>query len=159
MVSIRPLQQEDFATVYAWENMEELWDVSEQKGPFSPSEIKDFMERCLNPDNDDCERWIISSNNESVGAIDLFDLDRASNSCGVGIFLAHKENRGKGIGSKALRQLLEMIEKRKYTSIRAIVFSSNEASIALFQNNQFTFQAHLIYKGKPAMQFCRTSKQ
>ena len=58
----RPLQQEDFATVYAWENMEELWDVSDQKGPFSPSEIKDFMERCLNPENDDCERWIISSN-------------------------------------------------------------------------------------------------
>jgi diamine N-acetyltransferase len=154
MVSIRPLHSDDFETIYRWENTEELWEVSEQRGPFSESEIRDFMQRCLDEHTEELERWIIVSEETPVGAIDLFDFDRASNSCGIGIFIADDANRRKGMGSKALQLLLNRVQQRRIASIRAIVFDSNKASAALFQNNHFTFQAHLIYQGKPAMQYC-----
>jgi diamine N-acetyltransferase len=154
MVSIRPLHSDDFETIFRWENTEELWGVSEQKGPFSQSEIRDFMERCLDKQYEELERWIINFEETPVGAIDLFDFDRSSNSCGIGIFIADKANRRKGIASKALQLFLDTIQQRRIASIRAIIYDSNKASAALFQNNHFTFQAHLIYQGKPAMQYC-----
>ena len=106
MVSIRPLIMGDFKTIYEWENREELWEVSEQTGSFSEKEIEEFMHRCIDPNNEELERWIVTWKEIPVGAIDLFDFNKASQSCGIGIFIAQPENRGKGIGTKALELVL-----------------------------------------------------
>jgi diamine N-acetyltransferase len=150
MTEIRPLSANDFSLILRWENNPELWKVSEQQGPFSEDEISSFINRCLDDSDREIERWIILSNDESIGAVDIFDFEDRNQSCGIGIFITELQNRSKGHAFRALQMAIEMLKNRRCRIIRALIYPDNLASIRLFEKLQFRFGGSSLFKGRLA---------
>jgi RimJ/RimL family protein N-acetyltransferase len=148
MTRIRPLIEEDFSFVLEWENTPELWRVSEQTGPFTEQEIYDFMKRCLDVNHTEIERWVILDEQHPIGALDIFDMDMAASSCGLGIFITHAQDRLKGHATHALREGIHMLKVRGCKLVKALIYADNETSIRLFEKAEFQRAGDGFYKGK-----------
>ncbi len=104
-VYLRALEPEDLEFVYAIENDESIWQMSNTQTPYSRFLIRQYLE---NAHQDLYEakqlRLAICKNGSSgaIGLIDLFDFDPRNQRAGIGIVIQNKENRNQGIGSEAL---------------------------------------------------------
>jgi RimJ/RimL family protein N-acetyltransferase len=148
MTRIRPLIEQDFSFVLEWENTPELWRVSEQNGPFTDQEIYDFMKRCLDANHPEIERWVILNDQTPIGALDIFDMDKAAAACGLGIFITNTQDRSQGHATHALREGVEMLRARGCKLVKAIIYADNEISLRLFEKAEFRKAGDGLYKGK-----------
>jgi len=152
--SLRKLSYDDFETIYAWENNEELWAVSDETGPFSRELIQAFIDRCLYALPIETERWIIVKEHDiSIGAIDLFDIDDVLHTASIGIFIAAKEDRSNGHATRALRELIALLARRKWSFVKALIHLDNLSSIRLFKSAGFSPGEEHIHKGKKAQHY------
>jgi diamine N-acetyltransferase len=153
MISLRSISEDDFELLFEWENIEELWKVSEQTGPFSKSEIQGFMETCMDVTDYSIERLLICLGTEAIGAIDLLEYDPNIGHCNVGVFIVSSEHRGKGYAKSAMEKAIYQVKTRGFKMMKAIIYSDNEASRRLFLSLGFCQGGTLIYKSKPARLF------
>ena len=141
-IYLRALEPEDLEFIYAIENNELVWEVSNTETPYSRFLIKQYLE---NAHQDIYEakqlRLAICLNNsqEAIGLIDLFDFDPKNNRAGVGILINDAQNRNKGIGSEALALIIDYsFEQLQLHQLYANIGTDNEISIQLF--TKFGFQ-------------------
>lgn len=141
-VYLRALEPEDLEFIYAIENDESIWTVSNTNTPFSKFLIKQYLE---NAHQDIYEakqlRLVIckTESNETIGLIDLFDFDPTNNRAGIGIIIQEKNNRINGYGSEALQLLISYsFTHLQLNQLFANIGTENEISIALF--TKFGFQ-------------------
>jgi diamine N-acetyltransferase len=153
MTSLRPLTADDLDLIYEWENTPELWQFSEQQGPFSREDIEAFLDKCVDEDNAEIERWLICDLDTPIGAVDIFAYDNQSKTCGIGIFITQVANRNRGHATVALKQALSLLQTRGCRHIRAIIYEENTSSRRLFLSAGFREGTPMHYKGKPAIQF------
>lgn len=155
MTHLRPLQIEDLDLIQQWENIPELWEVSEQRGPFSEEDVESFVLRCLDHSDFEIERWIIMKGEESIGAVDFFDYDSKTYTCGIGIFIVHSKDRLQGHACRALELALQLLRERACRLVRAIVYIDNTSSTRLFEKLHFRRGGTGLYKGKPVIHYFR----
>lgn len=141
-IYLRALEPEDLEFVYAIENNESVWEVSNTQTPYSRFLIKQYLE---NAHQDIYEakqlRLAICLNNsqEAIGLIDLFDFDPKNNRAGVGLVIADLASRNKGIGSEALELVINYsFQQLQLHQLYANIGSDNEISLQLF--TKFGFQ-------------------
>ena len=141
-VYLRALEPEDLEFIYAIENDESIWTISNTNTPFSKFLIKQYLE---NAHQDIYEakqlRLVIckTESNETIGLIDLFDFDPTNNRAGIGIIIQEKNNRINGYGSEALQLLINYsFTHLQLNQLFANIGTENEISIALF--TKFGFQ-------------------
>jgi len=141
-IYLRALEPEDLEFVYAIENNELVWEVSNTETPYSRFLIRQYLE---NAHQDIYEakqlRLAICLNNsqDAIGLIDLFDFDPKNNRAGVGILINDAQNRNKGIGSEALALIIVYsFEQLQLHQLYANIGTDNEISIQLF--TKFGFQ-------------------
>ncbi len=121
-IYLRALEPNDLEFVYAMENDQSIWEVSNTQTPYSRFLVKQYLE---NAHQDIYEakqlRLAICQDEDfpALGLIDLFDFDPKNNRAGIGIVIQATENRKNHIGSEDIG-------------------TENEASIALF--TKFGFQ-------------------
>lgn len=139
---LRALEPEDLEFIYRLENDEAIWEVSSTQTPYSRFLIRQYLE---NAHQDIYEakqlRLAICKNGsfEALGLIDLFDFDAVNQRAGIGIIIQAPENRSKGMGSEALRLLINYaFHKLQLHQLYANIDLGNVASISLFTN--FGFQ-------------------
>ena len=95
-VYLRALEPEDLEFVYAIENDESIWEISNTQTPYSRFLIRQYLE---NAQQDIYEakqlRLAIckNENDEVVGLIDLFDFDPRNKRAGVGIVIQKEKDR------------------------------------------------------------------
>ncbi|WP_374552222.1 GNAT family N-acetyltransferase [Flavobacterium sp.] len=141
-IFLRALEPEDLEFVYAIENDEAIWEVSNTQTPYSKFLIRQYLE---NAHQDIYEakqlRLAICKNqtSEAIGLIDLFDFDPKNSRAGVGIIIQNDEDRNNGYGKEAL----ELVIKFSFTQLQlhqlfANIQTENDASIKLFST--FGFQ-------------------
>ena len=141
-IFLRALEPEDLEFVYAIENDEAIWEVSNTQTPYSKFLIRQYLE---NAHQDIYEakqlRLAICKNqtSEAIGLIDLFDFDPKNSRAGVGIIIQNDEHRNNGYGKEAL----ELVIKFSFTQLQlhqlfANIQTENDASIKLFST--FGFQ-------------------
>ena len=141
-IFLRALEPEDLEFVYAIENDEAIWEVSNTQTPYSKFLIRQYLE---NAHEDIYEakqlRLAICKNqtSEAIGLIDLFDFDPKNSRAGVGIIIQNDEDRNNGYGKEAL----ELVIKFSFTQLQlhqlyANIQTENDASIKLFST--FGFQ-------------------
>lgn len=110
LVYLRALEPEDLELIYQLENDENLWEVSHTQTPYSRFLIHQYLE---NAHQDIYEakqlRLVIclKETDEAVGLIDLFDFDPKNERAGIGIVINKPENRLQGVGSEALKLLID----------------------------------------------------
>ena len=141
-IYLRALEPEDLEFIYAIENNELVWEVSNTETPYSRFLIKQYLE---NAHQDIYEakqlRLAICLNNsqEAIGLIDLFDFDPKNNRAGVGILINDAQNRNRGIGSEALELVINYsFQQLQLHQLYANIGSDNEISLQLF--TKFGFQ-------------------
>ena len=135
-IYIRALEPNDLEFVYAIENDQSIWEVSNTHTPYSRFLVKQYLE---NAHQDIYEakqlRLAICQDQDfpAMGLIDLFDFDPKNNRAGVGIVIQNNENRKQNIGSEALALLIEYaFFNLNLHQLYANIGAENEASKALF---------------------------
>lgn len=135
-VFLRALEPEDLDFVFAIENDESVWEVSNTQTPYSRFLIKQYLE---NAQQDIYEakqlRLAIARQGsaKTIGLIDLFDYDPRHHRAGIGIVIKDKANRDKGYGSEAL----DLLIKYSFTHLGlhqlfANIDTDNTRSVELF---------------------------
>ena len=141
-IYLRALEPEDLEFIYAIENNELVWEVSNTETPYSRFLIRQYLENAHQDIYDAKQlRLAICLNNsqEAIGLIDLFDFDPKNNRAGVGILINDAQNRNKGIGSEALALIIDYsFEQLQLHQLYANIGTDNEISIQLF--TKFGFQ-------------------
>ena len=135
-VYLRALEPNDLEFVYAMENDQNIWEVSNTQTPYSRFLVRQYLE---NAQQDIYEakqlRLAICQENDfpAIGLIDLFDFDPKNNKAGIGIVIQNKENRNQNIGSEALELLIKYsFYNLNLHQLYANINVENVASIALF---------------------------
>jgi diamine N-acetyltransferase len=140
-IYLRALEPEDLEFIYAIENDQSIWEVSNTQTPYSKFLIKQYLE---NAHQDIYEakqlRLVICKNDsqDTVGLIDLFDFDPKNKRAGVGIIINTDNNRNQGFGQEALSLVIEYsFSYLNLHQLYANIGSNNEASLKLFTKFEF----------------------
>jgi diamine N-acetyltransferase len=141
-IQLRALEPTDLDFLYALENDESVWEVSNTTTPYSRAILKDYLD---NAHRDIYEvkqlRLVItiSKDNRQIGFIDLFEFDPRHHRLGVGIILFSEADRGKGYAAEALQLVLEYaIKHLQVHQLYANITSDNTRSIQLFEKAGFS---------------------
>ena len=141
-IYLRALEPNDLEFVYAMENDQSIWEVSNTQTPYSRFLVKQYLE---NAHQDIYEakqlRLAICQDEDfpALGLIDLFDFDPKNNRAGIGIVIQSSENRKQNIGSEALELLINYaFHHLNLHQLYANIGAENVASVALF--SKFGFQ-------------------
>ncbi|HOZ74842.1 MAG TPA: GNAT family protein [Flavobacterium sp.] len=140
-IYLRALEPEDLEFVYAVENDETVWHVSNTQTPYSRFLIKQYLE---NAQQDIYEarqlRLAICKHGafSAMGLVDLFEYDPRNRRAGVGILIKDAADRSQGFGAEALELLIKYaFSHLSLHQLFANIATDNEASLALFANFGF----------------------
>ncbi len=147
-ISLRAAEPVDLENLFGWENDIENWEVSGTITPFS----KNILEQYLKDAHLDIyttkqlrlmidQKTEINGASKCIGCIDLFEFDPKNKRAGIGILIADKKYRGKGIAGEALGLVIDYaFSILDLHTIFANIGSTNEASISLFKKAGFKEQ-------------------
>lgn len=135
-IYLRALEPEDLEFIYAIENDENIWEVSNTQTPYSKFLIRQYLE---NAHQDIYEakqlRLAICKNetSEAIGLIDLFDFDAKNKRAGIGIIIQNEIDRNSGFGKEALSLLIDYsFSKLQLHQLFANINTENKPSVSLF---------------------------
>lgn len=144
-IKLRAIEPSDLDFLYEWENDPENWLVSNTSAPFSRHTLKKYIEHAhqdiyearqlrlmidrVNPSADE---------HKTVGTIDLFDFDPLNMRAGIGILIARKGDRMKGLASEALEVIIDYAFRNIHLhQLFCNVSEDNDASLKLFKKYGF----------------------
>ncbi len=140
-IRLRALEPEDISILYDWENNTEYWLDSQTLHPYSKQLLNDFLD---NASHDIFEskqlRLVIELNEskESIGFIDLFDLDVKNSRAAVGILIGDDCYKNKGFASEAIKLIKQYsFSVLNLNQLYADVIENNKKSKRLFEKNNF----------------------
>lgn len=139
-IYLRALEPEDLEFIYAIENDESVWEISNTQTPYSRFLIKQYLEQAHKDIFEVKQlRLVISNyNDDTLGLIDLFDFDFKNKRAGVGILVKDATNRKKGYGSEALQLLIKYsFSHLGLHQLYCNISEENETSIKLFKTQGF----------------------
>ena len=137
---LRAVEPEDLDLLYKWENATGVWGISDTVVPFSKCVLREFIAVASKDIYENKQlRLMIArrSDNQTIGAVDIFDFDPYHNRGGVGIFIDEAE-QSKGFGSEAMSILVGYaFEFLGVNQLFCTIPEDNAASLKLFQNLGF----------------------
>jgi diamine N-acetyltransferase len=140
-IYLRALEPNDLEFVYAVENDEAIWNVSNTQTPYSRFLIRQYLE---NAQQDIYEakqlRLAICKDEDfpAIGLIDLFDFDPKNNRAGIGILIKAPNHRNIGVGTEALGLLIQYaFSQLNLNQLYANIDTENQPSLTLFANFEF----------------------
>ena len=139
-IYLRALEPEDIEFIHEIENDENIWEISNTRTPYSKFLIKQYLDHAHKDIYEVKQlRLVISSyDNEALGLIDVFDFDFDNRRAGIGILIRDEDQRGKGIGSEALKLLTEYCFTHLHLhQLYCNISEDNKASLKLFSNQGF----------------------
>ena len=139
MIHLRKIEPTDLPYLYQWENDARMWADSDTHNPLSQADLREYIASSTGDIYRDGQlRLMIDNEGETMGCIDLFDFDARNRKAAIGMYIA-QEARGKGVGSEAVKQLLNYafdflhlrmvyaiisVNNHMFTYLRAIRFCS-----------------------------------
>jgi diamine N-acetyltransferase len=145
-IRLRAIEPSDLDVLFEWENDPENWLVSNTSAPFSRHTLRTYIDNAhqdiyqarqlrLMIDRQDPA----TGNPVTVGIIDLFEFDPLHLRAGVGILIARKGDRMKGLASEALALLVDFAFHNLHLhQLFCNVSEDNAASLRLFKKHGFT---------------------
>ncbi|MCF6130793.1 GNAT family N-acetyltransferase [Flavobacterium wongokense] len=135
-IYLRALEPEDLEFIYAIENDENIWEVSNTITPYSKFLIRQYLENA-HQDIYEAKQLRLAickkESSEAVGLIDLFDFDAKNKRAGVGIIIQNETDRNSGFGKEALRLMIDFsFLQLQLHQLYANIGTDNKASLSLF---------------------------
>lgn len=135
-IFLRALEPEDLEFIYAIENDENIWEVSNTQTPYSKFLIRQYLENA-HQDIYEAKQLRLAicrkSSFEAIGLIDLFDFDAKNKRAGIGIIIQNEVDRNSGFGKEALGLLINYaFQQLQLHQLFANIGTENTASLTLF---------------------------
>lgn len=135
-IYLRALEPEDLEFVYAIENDENIWEVSNTITPYSKFLIRQYLENA-HQDIYEAKQLRLAickkETSEAIGLIDLFDFDIKNKRAGVGIIIQNETDRNSGFGKEGLGLVIDYSFKQlQLHQLFANIGTHNKASLTLF---------------------------
>lgn len=135
-INLRALEPEDLEFVYAVENDESIWEVSNTQTPYSRFLIRQYLENAHQDIYEAKQLRLAICKNDSanaIGLIDLFDFDPKNQRAGVGIIIQDESDRHLGYGKEALGLVIDYaFGQLQLHQLYANIGTENTASLSLF---------------------------
>ncbi len=133
-IYIRPVEIDDAYHVLDWENNVEGWNMEQNETPYMLFDIVNLIYELQDVRKAKQTRWIIcdSKDDRQLGAVDLTGIDFEKGEPSVGVLVADKEKRNRGIGRKALHLLEEQARELGLSRLLSGILPSNGASLHVF---------------------------
>ncbi|MBQ2448029.1 MAG: GNAT family N-acetyltransferase [Bacteroidales bacterium] len=141
-IYLRALEPEDLDFLYQIENDSSIWQYGANKAPVSRFCLKQYLENSLSQslfESGELRLVIVEKNSgESLGLIDLFELDNFHARASIGIVIK-KKAQGKSYGSMALKALCQYAKNSLLLhQLSAQIADSNKAALRLFYKCGFS---------------------
>ncbi|WP_353778520.1 GNAT family N-acetyltransferase [Winogradskyella sp. 3972H.M.0a.05] len=139
-IYLRALEPEDLEFVHEIENDESIWELSNTQTPYSKYLIKQYLEQAHKDIYEAKQLRLVVSNykNDVLGLIDIFDFDFKNSKAGIGILIKEEKDRNKGIGTEALKLLVNYcFTHLKLHQLYCNIAEDNKASLNLFESQGF----------------------
>jgi len=135
-IYLRALEPEDLEFVYAIENDENIWEVSNTITPYSKFLIRQYLENA-HQDIYEAKQLRLAickkETSEAIGLIDLFEFDPKNKRAGVGIIIQNETDRNNGYGKEALGLVIDYsFRQLQLHQLYANIATDNKASQSLF---------------------------
>ncbi|WP_242085116.1 GNAT family N-acetyltransferase [Aestuariivivens sediminis] len=134
-IYLRALEPDDLEFIFAIENDEMIWELSNTQAPYSRFVIKQYLEHAHKDIFEVKQLRLVISNYDHValGLIDIFDFDFKHSRAGVGILIKEIANRANGYGKEALKLLMDYcFIHLGLHQLYCNISEDNEASLKLF---------------------------
>ncbi len=135
-IALRAVEPSDSDLLYEWENNIDLWKVSNRLSPISKFEIEQFILSSHEIQHQSQIRLMVMltehSSAETIGSVDVYDIDFLHLRAGIGIFISEKYRLKNN--AKAAIRLAEQycFETLGLYQLYALVGSKNKPSLKLF---------------------------
>lgn len=138
-MNLRALEISDLPFLYQWENDATAWSDSENHNPVAQHLLRDYIEQSTGDIYKDGQlRLMIEHEGETLGCIDLFDLDARSRKAAIGMYIA-PEARGQHAGREAVRLLKDYaFGFLGLHMIYAIIATDNAPCLHIYRQAGFT---------------------
>ena len=139
-IYLRALEPEDLEFIYAIENDETLWELSNTQTPYSRYLIKEYLENAYKDIYEVKQLRLVISDfeDQALGLIDLFDFDFKNKRAGIGILIKSESDRQKGFGKEALKLLINYcFNQLQLHQLYCNISENNNMSVQLFKNQGF----------------------
>ena len=137
-VMLRPMTEQDTDNIIKWRNAPSVMENFIYRTPFTrEAHLNWYHNRVL---TGDVAQFIIvdTDTNTDVGSVYLRDIDKQNQKCEFGIFIGEESCRGKGIGTKATKLILDYAFKElKLNRVFLRVFAKNERAIKSYEKAGF----------------------
>ena len=138
MLRLRKIEPSDLPFLYQWENDATMWADSDTHNPLSRHDLHQYIENNTGDIYRDGQlRLMIEQGGQTLGCIDLFDFDARNRKAAIGMYIA-QEARGKGVGSEAVKQLLNYaFDFLHLRMVYAIISVNNQACSHIYEQLGF----------------------
>jgi RimJ/RimL family protein N-acetyltransferase len=152
-VTIRPLATTDLDTWYAWEYDIELGMLAGWTPLLAKTAFQQKFEQRINEPKSEMKYFAVDYNDQFTGVLQLAEIDHFEKRAVISIFIGPKELWGRGIGSTALRLLLDYaFTVQGLERISAEVYGFNTRSQRLMERVGFQkegiLRQHELQNGK-----------
>lgn len=139
-IYLRAIEPEDLDILYQWENDSFLWVHGCTLAPFSKFTLREYIQNsCYDIYQTRQLRMMITlkKTNETIGMVDLFEIDPHHERGAVGILIAPDHQR-KGFGNEALQLMCSYAFGFLHLhQLYAHILQENKNSLKLFSENGF----------------------
>lgn len=135
-ITLRKIEPSDLPFLYQWENDASSWADGANHNPLSQRDLRDYIESTTGDIYKDGQlRLIIELDTaETVGCIDLFDLDIRNRRAAIGMYIA-PEFRNRGIGKQAVLAMENYASRQlDLRLIYAVIATTNIPCTKLYEN-------------------------
>lgn len=138
MLRLRKIEPSDLPFLYQWENDATSWADSDTHNPLSRHDLHQYIENNTGDIYRDGQlRLMIEQGGQTLGCIDLFDFDARNRKAAIGMYIA-PDARGKGVGSEAVKQLLNYaFDFLHLRMVYAIISVNNQACSHIYEQLGF----------------------
>lgn len=138
------MEMADLPYLYQWENDAAAWADGDTHNPLSMSVLRDYVTSTTGDIYKDGQlRLIIDEEGETLGCIDLTDVDARSGKAAIGLYVSPSA-RGRGVGRQAINLLEEYAVKfLRLHMLYALIRENHAACRTIYEQAGFEAVATL----------------
>lgn len=139
MIKLRELEKRDMQIINAWRNDSDL--IAYLGAPFrfiNPVVDEKWFEAYMSNRNTQVRCVIVNDNDDVLGLVSLVNIDNLKQSAVFNIMIGDKDNRGKGVGKFATKEMLKhAFLNLNLNRIELAVLTDNQRAIKLYEKIGF----------------------
>lgn len=143
-IQLRALEPEDATAVYMWENDRDIWQYGRTHAPLSLHQIRAYIDNYSGDIFAEGQlRLMVWVDGNSVGMVDLYEVDAVNRRAGVGIMIGREWQR-QGIGGMVMEKLMEY--SRRVLGLHqlwCVCGEGNAPALQLFKSQGFSINGRL----------------